>query len=147
MEIKLIRCPHCGAKNRVPVDRLRQNPICGRCRKPLNLSSVTEHPLEITDETFAKLIMQYPGAALVMFYSPACPYCRKLMPIVDRLAPEYAGRARIAKIDIDRNKTIASQLSVNAVPTMVFVKKGTIVNRLAGVLPKKDLEDALDSLL
>lgn len=147
MEIKLIRCPHCGAINRVPAERLRQNPICGRCRKPLSLSSVTERPLEITDQTFAKLIMQYPGAALVMFYSPECPHCRKLMPTVDRLAPAYAGRARIAKIDIDQNKAVAAQLSVGAVPTMIFVKKGTIVNRLTGVLPKKDLEDALDSLL
>lgn len=147
MEIKIIRCPHCGAKNRVPIDRLRQNPICGRCHKPLSLSSVTERPLDITDETFAKLIMQYPGASLVMFYSPTCPYCRKLMPTIDGLAPEYAGRARIAKLDVDLNKAIPSQLSVNGVPTMILVKKGKIVNRLTGVLPKKDLEDALNTIL
>ncbi len=146
-EIKLIRCPHCGATNRVPRERLKQNPICGRCHKPLSLSSATERPLDITDETFESEIMRFPGAAMVMFWSPRCPYCQKLSPVFDRLAPEYAGRARIAKFDVDKYHRVPGQYAIDGVPTLILIKNGKVLNRLVGVQPKEELDKALQSLI
>ncbi len=145
--VRLIKCPHCGAVNRVPVERLKQNPLCGRCHQPLSLSSVKDRPLDITDQTFAGLIMKYPGSALVMFFSPGCPYCRQLLPVIDQLAPEFAGRVRIGKIDVDKNRTIPSQFTVDGVPTLIFFKNGKVLNRMTGVQPKEVLEKALQAIL
>ena len=146
-DIRLIKCPHCGATNRVPKNRLKQNPLCGRCHKPLSLSSMTERPLNITDETFPSEIMRYPGPALVMFWSPRCPHCQRLSPVFDRLAPEYAGRARIAKFDVDQHHRVPAQFAVNGVPTLLFFKNGKVVNRLVGVQPKEEMERALQAIL
>jgi len=146
-ETVIVACPNCGAKNRIPRSRLQQHPRCGRCHHPLPLTSGTVRPLHVTDASFGSHVMQYSGVVLLMFWSPRCPYCRQLSPVIDQLAVEYAGRVLIAKLDVDQNRTVPSQFAVNGVPTLIIVKNGKVLNRLVGVLPKEDLEKALLSVL
>jgi thioredoxin 2 len=146
-ETVIVACPNCGAKNKIPRNRLQQHPRCGRCHHPLPLTSETVRPLHVTDVSFGSDVLQHTGVVLLMFWSPRCPYCRQLSPVIDQLAVEYAGRVLIAKLDVDQNHTVPSQFAVNGVPTLIIVKNGKVLNRLVGVLPKADLEKALLSVL
>ena len=139
MENIIVVCPHCGAKNRVPENRIKEHPVCGRCRQPLRIDPGMIHPMNVTDSSFGREVMQYPGVVLVMFWSPRCPYCRQLAPVIDRLAPEFAGRARIAKFDVDQNRIVPSQFTVSGVPTTMIVKHGKVLHRLTGVVSKEEL--------
>jgi thioredoxin 2 len=143
----IVECANCGARNRVPVERLREHPLCGRCHRPLDTSAGRIRPLDITDRTFAEEIMHYSGTVLVMFWSPRCPYCRQLVPTIDRLVPEYAGRARIARLDVDQNRVVPSQFGINGVPTLLLIKNGKVIKRLGGVVPQEELERNIQALL
>jgi len=70
---RIIICPGCGAKNRVPQDRLRDRPVCGRCRSALPTSpAFPEGPVEVFDWNFRDEVIDFAGPVLVEFYSPGC---------------------------------------------------------------------------
>jgi thioredoxin 1 len=76
-----------------------------------------------------------------------CGPCRAVAPIVEELAEEYAGRAVIGKMDVDQNKQVATQLGIQAIPTLLLVKGGQIADRIVGVVDKNSLRSRLDALL
>ncbi len=103
--------------------------------------------LEVTDGNFHDVIMNADVPALVDFWAVWCGPCRVVAPIVEELAEEYAGRAVIGKMDVDQNKQVATQLGIQAIPTLVLVKGGQIADRIVGVVDKKSLRARLDALL
>ena len=67
----IVRCPRCGAKNRVPKPRWGERAVCGKCKTSLDLSHLfPDHPIEVSDASFAKEVLNFPGAVLAEFYSP-----------------------------------------------------------------------------
>ena len=68
-------------------------------------------------------------------------------PIMDQLASEYAGRVKIAKLNTDENPLTASQYGIQSIPTLLFFKDGTLVNKLVGALPKREIERHLGGLI
>jgi thioredoxin 2 len=68
-------------------------------------------------------------------------------PVLDQLASEYAGRIKIAKLNVDNNPITASQFGVQSIPTMLFFKNGEQVNKLVGALPKPEIERHIKSIL
>jgi thioredoxin 2 len=68
-------------------------------------------------------------------------------PILDQLASEYAGRVKIAKLNVDENHMIASRYSTQSIPTLLFFKEGKLVDRLVGALPKAEIERHVRALL
>ncbi len=143
----IIRCGKCGTKNRVPQDRMRDNPICGRCGSSLAADIGTDHPIDITDRTFSQDVMQCPIPVLLDCWAPWCGPCKMVAPILEQLAKEYAGRIRIAKLNVDENSVTASNYSIQSIPTMLFFKNGQTVNRLVGALPKTEIEKQILTLL
>jgi thioredoxin 1 len=103
--------------------------------------------LEVTDGNFHDVIMNAEVPALVDFWAVWCGPCRVVAPIVEELAEEYAGRAVIGKMDVDQNKQVATQLGIQAIPTLIIVKGGQIADRIVGVVDKKSLRARLDALL
>ncbi len=103
--------------------------------------------VEVTDGNFQHMIMDAETPALVDFWAVWCGPCRAVAPIVEEIAEEYDGRAVIAKMDVDQNKEIATQLGIQAIPTLLLVKDGQIADRIVGVVDKKSLAARLDALL
>jgi thioredoxin 2 len=144
----IIPCPRCGAKNRIPAARKGDRAVCGKCKTPLPLpTSFPDHPVEVTDQTFAREVLQHSGPVLVDCWAPWCGPCRTVGPIMDQLAGEYAGRIKIAKLNTDQNQRIAGQFQIQSIPTLLFFKGGELVNRQVGALPKNEIERLLGSIV
>jgi len=143
----IVLCNRCGTKNRIPLERLSDRPICGRCRAPLPLENFSSHPVEVTDRTFSEEVLSFPGPVLVDCWAPWCGPCRTVAPIMDQLASDYAGRIKIAKLNTDDNPATASQYGIQSIPTLLFFKNGKQVNKLVGALPKAEIEKHLRSLV
>lgn len=143
----IIRCNKCGTKNRIPESRLNDRPVCGKCRTPLSSNSIYDHPVVTTDQTFKDEIISYPGPVLLDCWAPWCGPCRMIAPVLEQLAKEYAGRVKIAKLNVDENRVTASQYSIQSIPTMLLFKNGKELNRLVGALSKDEIERQLLSII
>ncbi len=141
-EAQLIRCTSCGATNRVPPKK--GQPVCGRCKTPLG---GVAHPVIVTDESFAREVEQSPIPVLVNFWAAWCGPCRMIAPVVEQLAGELSGRARVAKLDIDANPKTAARFGVRSIPTLLIFKDGREVDRIVGVQPRQAILDKLNSVM
>ncbi|MCD8140891.1 MAG: thioredoxin [Planctomycetaceae bacterium] len=101
--------------------------------------------LELTDATFAAGVAE--GVALVDFYGTYCPPCKLLDPVIEQLSETYAGRATIARVNVDDNSEAAVDNMVEDIPTLVFFKNGEAVARLFGAQKLETLAEELDHLL
>jgi thioredoxin 1 len=101
----------------------------------------------LTDETFEKEVLKAPDSVVVDFWAPWCGPCRMLSPVLDELAKEYAGKVRVGKINTDEHPKAATRFRISAIPTLLFFKKGELVQQLVGVHPKAEIKKHLESLL
>ena len=135
----IISCPNCGAKNRLDAGAARQRqPVCGRCATPLAVGAAADKPLTVTDETFAREVLEARGVPiLVDYWAEWCGPCRMVGPVLDELAAESQGRYRIAKLNIDENPRTAAQYNIRSIPTMLVFKDGAVIDRIVGAQPKQ----------
>ena len=143
---QLIRCPICGATNRVPLETLQQGsqPICGRCKNPL---PVDAKPVTVTDANFAAEVERSPLPVLLDLWAPWCGPCRMVAPTLEELAKEMAGRVRVAKLNVDENPNTASRFQVRSIPTLLVLKGGKEMERIVGVQPKAEIERRLQRVM
>ncbi|CAN5299042.1 thioredoxin [soil metagenome] len=94
----------------------------------------------VTDADFETEIEQYDGLAVVDFWATWCAPCRLIAPALDQLAQEYAGKAKVAKLDVDTNIRTATRFNVRSIPTILFFKGGKIVDQVVGAVPKPQLD-------
>ena len=104
-------------------------------------------PVELTDANFEKEVEQYKGVCLVDFWAEWCAPCRMVAPNVAALAADYAGKAKVGKLDVDANRDTAARFGVTNIPTLVMFKNGEQVQRFVGFTPKDDIAAALDAAL
>lgn len=143
----MLVCDGCGAKNRVPRNRLGEKPVCGKCKKPLPVHMVHDTPVNIGDSTFDLEVISYPGSVLVDAWAPWCGPCRMVAPVLEQLAAEYAGLVKIVKLNVDENPATASRYGIRSIPTMLFFKNGKMVNSLIGAMPREEIERHLRALI
>lgn len=144
----IVKCRKCGAKNRIPVSRERERAVCGKCREPLSLDGgYPDYPVSVTDGTFPREVLSFPGAVVVFIWAPWCSHCRRLSPVFDQLASEYAGQIKFVKLLQDQNPLTASHYKVQGVPNLLFFKRGKLVSQRVGALPKEELERQFRSIL
>jgi thioredoxin 1 len=97
----------------------------------------------VSDADFSTQVEAQAGVTMVDFWAAWCGPCRMIAPIVEELAGEYAGRAQIAKLDVDANPKSAAKFGVRSIPTILFFKDGKLVDQVVGAVPKSALEAKL----
>lgn len=103
--------------------------------------------LTVTDENFTSEVLKRPEPVLVDFWANWCGPCRMIAPVIEELAVDFEGRAKVAKVDVDDNPQVVARYGIRSVPTLLFFQDGQVVERVIGVVPKKVLTDKLNSFL
>ena len=101
----------------------------------------------LSDQQFQAEVIDSPTPVLVDFSAEWCGPCKALAPIIEELADEYAGRVKVAKLDIDNNHQSASKYEIQSVPTMIVFQNGQPVKKFVGLTPKNRIAAALDEVL
>jgi len=143
----IIKCTNCGTKNRISKNRLNDQPVCGKCHTKLSIGKIYDSPVVVTDQTFQEEVISYSCPVLLDCWAPWCGPCRMIAPILEQLAKEYAGRIKIAKLNVDKNPLTASKFAIQSIPTILLFKNGERINTLVGALPKGEIEKQLLSIL
>jgi thioredoxin 1 len=108
----------------------------------LEMNSMTEGPVHLTDANFDETIQKNP-LVLVDFWAGWCGPCRALAPTIEELAKEFAGKVLIAKLEVDENPVTAEKFNVSSIPTVVILKDCCEVEKIIGLCNKQRYADAL----
>lgn len=103
--------------------------------------------MTFTDANFGDEVMKSDILVLVDFFAVWCGPCKMMAPVIEELAEEYAGKVKIGKFDVDENPIVSGQFNIQSIPTILFIKNGTVVDKVMGVQSKDKLMDKLDALL
>ncbi|HET9111766.1 MAG TPA: thioredoxin, partial [Ktedonobacterales bacterium] len=106
----------------------------------------TDSIITLTDATFTATVEQ-PGVTLMDFWAPWCMPCRMVAPIIERVGKQYAGKATVARLNVDENPRTAARYRITSIPTVAIFRDGKLVNTLVGVRPERGYAQALDAAL
>jgi len=104
-------------------------------------------PIDVTDANFESEVLKSDVPVLVDFWATWCGPCKMIAPVVAELAEEYAGRLKVAKIDVDKNNSVASQFRIMSIPSLLFFKGGEKVDQIIGAVPKQHFVDKITRIL
>jgi len=103
--------------------------------------------IEITDQNFDQFVSKSELPVFLDFWAPWCGPCQVLGPIVDELATEFKDSVVVGKVNVDQNPGLSQHFKVKSIPTMMFVKKGQLIERISGMVPKPNLQEMLHDLI
>lgn len=104
------------------------------------MAATNTHPVQVTDATFASEVEQAGGLTVVDFWATWCGPCLMVAPVLEQLANEYAGRAKVTKVDVDANQRTAMRFNIRSIPSILFFKNGQHVDTVVGAVPRATLE-------
>ena len=96
---------------------------------------------QITDADFDSAVLKSSVPVLVDFWAPWCGPCRALGPVIDELSVEYEGKVSIVKMNVDENPSTPGKYGIRAIPTMILLKKGQVVEQVTGAVSKASLKE------
>ena len=102
--------------------------------------------MKFTDDSFEDDVLNADQPVLVDFWAEWCGPCRMVGPVVDELAGEYEGKAKIGKVNVDENQ-IATEYGIRSIPSLLIFKDGEVVDQIVGAVPKAQLKKQLDAQL
>jgi len=103
--------------------------------------------ITITDDNFESEVVQSSVPVLLDFWAPWCGPCQQLNPVIEALAADKAGTAKVGKVNVDDHRELAAKLGVKAMPTLIFFKDGEEKDRMQGGANKEALASKLDALV
>lgn len=103
-------------------------------------------PQAINDADFDTEVLKSEIPVLVDFWAPWCGPCKAMLPIMDELEAEYAGKVKLVKINVDENTEVPGRYNVMSIPTFLIVKGGQVVGSFVGARSKEDVKKELDSV-
>jgi thioredoxin 1 len=106
-----------------------------------------QNVVNLTDSNFASEVLNSPVPVLVDFWAPWCGPCIQLSPVIDEIANETVGKAKVAKVNVDENPGLAGQFRVNSIPALIFFKGGQPAGQLVGRQPKAEILNKLTALV
>jgi len=130
-----IVCPHCTAINRIPANRIGENPRCGKCHRSL----FTAHPVELTSADFRQHIERNDIPVLVDFWAPWCGPCKMMAPAFEQAAGELEPGVRLAKLNTEAEQAIGAQYSIRSIPTLALFQQGREITRQPGAIGATDI--------
>ena len=134
---QIVKCPNCGANNRVSTGESAKQAVCGRCKKPLPNASA--QPVVITDGNYPEIVEKSALPVLLDLWAAWCGPCRIIAPVIDQLAQELSGKVLIGKLNVDENKATAARFHVQGIPTLLILQNGREVDRIVGVESKESI--------
>jgi len=136
----IVRCSHCGTKNRIPAARINEGPSCGKCHVPLDMSGLfSGKPVQVTDRNFEVEVAASPLPVLLDCWAPWCGPCRMVAPVIEELAREWKGRVKIGKLNVDENPETAGRFQTRSIPTLLVFDRGELKDVMVGALPKAQI--------
>ena len=101
----------------------------------------------VTEATYNEIVEATDKPVMIDFWAEWCGPCRMIAPIVEDLSTEYDGKVVILKCDVDENPEIAQKFGIRNIPTLVFLKKGELVDKLVGAVQRSKITEKLDALV
>ena len=138
-----IPCPHCGALNRVPAERIGEQPTCGRCKQAL----FDGHPVELTATNFDVITSRGDLPVLVDFWAPWCGPCVGFAPVFVQAARQFEPRLRLAKLDTEAQPQLAQRFHIRSIPTLIMFRQGREISRQTGALNSAQLQQFVHATL
>lgn len=102
---------------------------------------------QATDGNFEPEILKSDIPVMVDFWAPWCGPCHVIGPVVEELAAEYAGRVKVAKMNVDENPATPSQYGIRGIPTVILFKDGKVFDQIVGAVPKSKVEEMIKKAL
>ena len=132
----IVGCRLCGAKNRVPVERLGDAGRCGSCKEILPAAS---EPIAADESLFDAIVTAAKVPVFVDLWAAWCGPCRMAAPEVEKLAQEMSGRAIVLKVDTEANERLAARYRIQSIPSFLVLHRGQVVLQRAGVVPHTEM--------
>jgi thioredoxin 2 len=129
-------CSECGTTNRIPDERVKDDPTCGKCKKKV----FPRHPVAATDASWKSQVEDSPIPVLVDFWAPWCGPCRAVAPVLDQIAESRGGKLKIVKLNVDENPRVAGQHGIRSIPALMLFRGPLLVDQKLGAMPKEQLE-------
>lgn len=130
-ESVLICCPSCLRTNRVPQDRLGQQPSCGQCGREL----FQGRPHEVVADQFERLTSRTELPVLVDCWAPWCGPCLQFAPVFSAAATKLEPHWRLLKLDTEQHPQLAARLQIRSIPTLLVLRQGVELARTSGAMP------------
>ncbi len=108
---------------------------------------MSQYVKEVTDQDFEREVLKSDVPVLVDFWAPWCAPCRMLAPTVDQLASEYAGRAKVVKLNVDDNQETSFRYNIRGIPTLLLFKNGEVRDQIVGATSKENIARLIDAQL
>jgi thioredoxin 2 len=138
-----IPCPHCGALNRVPPERVAEQPNCGRCKQAL----FDGHPVSLTAANFDAVAGRGDLPVLIDFWAPWCGPCVGFAPVFSEAARRFEPRLRLTKVDTEAQPQLAQRFAIRSIPTLLLLREGREIARQSGALNAAQLQQFVDGAL
>ena len=135
-------CPHCGAKNRVPDERLHDAPNCGACHEPL----MPPGPVPVRGAALPKFVAGTDLPVVVDFWAEWCGPCKMMAPEFAKAAAQRRD-VRFAKVDTEDGPEASAQYNIRSIPTMALFRGGREIARVSGAMPASRILGWIDEQL
>lgn len=103
--------------------------------------------LEVNERNFEKEVLQSSVPVMVDFWAAWCGPCRSMSPVVEQVADEFAGRVKVAKLNVDENQSLTQRYGIKGIPTLLFFQNGKVVAQEVGYTPKDSVTQKLNRIL